>query len=241
MRNRLRIAVVVAAAAAVTGVGTAWATRPTGNAAAIAYARSVAAAYSRVAAVEYLQTGYVAMHSQLGRGSGFAWSWGTGVVPAGWDRVAESAVVALNAGRVAWFTDVLIPQGCNGTFCSEPPVKIVVTARGGYWRFDMPTAKACYRRLLGARPLTIGQRFVSVGGHYGPLVRHGNSVVTDYTYAWDADQTATETDVISARTRHVLATRVAVAKGSRPHQPRFTFQAAYKTLKSARPPRVKGC
>ena len=186
MRNLLRIAVGLVAAAALAWVGTAWASRPTGNAAAIAYARSVAKAYSHVPAVAILETGYVAMHSYRGKVSGFAWKWGTGVVPAGWVPVAESSVVRLKSGRVAWFTDVLIPPGCRPAACPEPPVEIVANAHGGYWRLDLPSARACYRKLRGATPLTIGQRFVSVGGHFGPLIRQGNSVLTNYTYAWDS-------------------------------------------------------
>jgi hypothetical protein len=245
MRNYLRIAAGLAAAAALGGVAVAvaGATKPTGNARAIAYARAVAQAYARVRAVRFNETGYVSMDSYLGKVSGFAWSWGTGLVPTGWVHATERVVVGLHAGRVVWSDDVLRPQPCGASHCSqEPPVEIVVTRRGNYWRFALSgPVGACYRKLSGSVPLSIGHRFVSVEGRFRPLVRQGAFVTTDRTFPWDTSQTAAEIDTISAPTKLVSGRLVLVSHGSGPQMPAFAFAATYATLKKANEPKVKLC
>jgi hypothetical protein len=245
MRNLMRGAVGLAMAATLAGfgIGVASALRPTGNAAAIAYARAVAKTYTHVSAVAYSQAGYVVMRSVGGQAPGFSWSWGTGAVPAGWVRSAEQALVGLRRGRVAWFADLLSAQHCqSATACPDPPVLIVVTARGGYWRLYLPGRKyACYRALHGTTPLTLGQPFVSVGGHFGRLVLKGTSVYTHYTYPWNGDRTATETDTISILSGLVTATQVTVSKRSRRSGPGFSFAAVYASVAHAAPPRIRLC
>jgi hypothetical protein len=186
------------------------------------------------------------MYSVLGKSSYFQMNWGQAYLPSGWFPASEHAVVALRNGHYVWFDDHLRPvvPPCHQTICNPwEPVEVVVTRAGGYWRFDLPGAQfACFSRLNGTGPWTVGAAWANVFGHYGPVAHRGRGVLVTNTYPWTSDQTGTETDTFSARTKLQSAWRVMVSMGTGATEPAFTFTGANKNLtKAPKTPKITLC
>ncbi len=231
---------VGAGTATLIGAGTASASPSgaSGNAQAIAFARSVQTAYEHVAGISYTQKGYAALSSSIGEHSFFNVTWGSGIVPANYVNATEHAVVALHKGDVAWAQDELTPplRCIAGTGCVTQPVEIVETKAGSFWRFNVAGAQfQCFNKLSSeGLSFPIGSPWISVGGDYTPLVQHGTTVTSGFSYAWSTDQTAREIDTVSATTKLIGAYRVTVSKGNGAKQSGFSFSATYTNL--TRPP-----
>lgn len=238
MARRVCSLICLGGAVALLGAGGAYAASgaPSGDAQAVAFANSVQAAYTHVAAVSYTEQGYAGLSSAIGRSSFFQVNWGTGYQPAGWVSANEHAVVALHRGLIVWAKDDLTPPSCSSAIgCSTVPVELVETRAGSYWRFDEPGARfACFNRIRGpVLPITIGDPLIGVGGLYGPLVASATTVTTHFAYAFPGNRNASETDTVSASTKLISSRRVSVSKGTGRKQPAFTFSAALKNLASA--------
>jgi len=217
--------------------GVAIAGGPSGNARAVAFARSVVRSYGHVPGISYTQRGYSVMEDRIGPGSFFGWSWGTGYAPSGWVAATDHVTVGLAADRVLWVRDDLTPH-C-GKACGVVPIEVMITRAGDFWR---PKASACYRKFHGS-PYKIGSAWISLlSGHYGPLTRRGGSVLTHFSYRWGAGRTATQTDVIGAASRLIRSYRVSVSPGSGANQPAFKFSADYDNLARApSEPKISAC
>jgi hypothetical protein len=237
MNKLARFLIGIAGTAALIGAATAGASPngATGNAQAIAFARSMQSAYDHVAGIDYTQQGYATLRSAIGKHSFFNVTWGSGTVPTGWVSATERAVVALHNGAVVWAQDELTPPRCTAaTACATQPVEIVEVKAGSFWRFAVSGAQFhCFNKLPSeGLSFPIGSPWISVGGDYTPLVQHGTTVTSRFSYLWSTNQTATETDTVSASTKLISAYRVTVSKG-KAKQPGFTFAASYTNLTSA--------
>ncbi len=226
--------ICAAAATALLGAGPASAASgdSSGTAHAIAFARSVQSAYSRVPGVTFTRQGYAGLQSSIGRVSMFNATWGRGFLPSGWVDATEHAVVALHDGDVVWASETLSPPRCSDLGCSTVPVEIVETSAGSFFRFDVHgTRFACYDKLSSqGLAFAVGSSFLAIDGDYAPLVRSGDTVVSRFTYPWVGNRTATETDTISASTRLIGSYKVAVTKGSGTDHRAFSFTAQLTTL-----------
>jgi hypothetical protein len=245
MRTAYLRTITIAAAAGMVGIGAgaALGSAPTGNAQAIAIARSVAKAYTHIAGVKYTQTGYMEMRDVLGKDSYFSYSDGTGYLPSGWVRATEHGTVGLHDNRVTWAEDILSPQDC-GSLCETLPIEMVTIRTKSYWRYYEPVARfACYYKLSGNPPFPVGTEFVDLSGdHYSPPTDDGSALLLHYTYPWTKGRDATETDAVSAHSRLISASHVAIPKGTGAHQPAFTFAAKFTNLsKTPAEPHVVLC
>jgi hypothetical protein len=185
------------------------------------------------------------MRDGEGKTSFFSWTWGTGVVPSGWAKATEHGLLGLRNGRVVWWRDDLTPPPCTASgICSQIPVEIVVERSGAFYAFGSAAKHTCYADLNGSTPYRMGNPLDSAAGRFDAPVRRGGSVVLKYAYPWSATakQTATETDMVSARTRLAESVRVSVARGTGQNRPAFTFKASYGYPAHApSAPRVNRC
>jgi len=219
---------IAAAGIAAAGIAAAaTVSAPYGNQQAITYARSVARAYTHASGLSYTQSGFMALRSAAGTTSFFDLESGVGSVPKGWAAADESATIGLSGGRVSWVRDDLTPIHCDSG-CQGVPVELLVTRKGGYWRFDQSGSAACFNTLDGASPFTVGAAWFSVTGGYGALGHRGRSTLARFSFPWSRGRTATETDTISSRTRLLTARRITVAGAA--GAPAVTVSAAFTTL-----------
>jgi hypothetical protein len=207
----------------------------TGNPASIAFAKQVTEAYTHVATVSFRETGLLSIQEVNGY-QGFSFDWGD--VPAGFQAVSEQGTFELKAGNLVWVTDLMTPPACT-LLCEQLPVRVVADAKGTYWEDG---AVQCYGEVPGPTPWGFGASFWAVNGDYGPLIRHGDTVLQTYSYRWDsASQTATETDTISARTHLVTASHIVVSAGPGPNQSALDITSSYHYSGHRAQPAVPMC
>ncbi len=214
-----------------------------GNARGIALARRVLHAMSTTRVAAYTQTGLVAMDSAEGKTSFFSWRWGAGGVPRGWVRATEHAVLVLNAGRVVWWRDDLVPQvpRCHSALCGPTvPVEIVVNGQGHFYAFGSAAHHTCFSRLSGTTPYDFRAPAYFIRGLVSAPVGAGSTLRLSYRYVWSGPQYASETDLIAATTSRVLSGVVRVSGSGAASGFAFRFRYSYPTLVPTQP-RVALC
>jgi hypothetical protein len=226
-------AVLGVAVFSVTVAAQAGAAQPSasGNAQAIAFYHSSQAAMARQSTVQFFESGYVSMDSTFGKEARFAWSWGSGQVPAGWVPASMIVSVGQQGGKMSWVAANLTSAGvhphCTGGVCQGGaggyPFQVVLDRTGIYGRFTPPSG-SCYTTLHQGSPWAIGATWVGVSGAFAPMVRLGGVQMVTSTYGWTKYQTATETDTIAVRTGLWISSVVHVSAGKGPDQPAFTFK-----------------
>jgi hypothetical protein len=225
MRNRRRLFAVTALVTVATAATALAAAQPTGNAQGIALARAVQRATDKRTVATFSETGFIALSDAEGRSSFFKWQWGSGTVPSGWTKAAESGTVVTKKGRIVWWRDALTPPRCTVAFCSQLPVVVLVEHAGNFYAFGTPSHHTCYGTVSGV-PEHVGDPAYSVIGAFSAPVPQGQSVLLSYSYPWTKTQTANEIDTISSRTDLTQSGRTRVSGGG---QPAFTikFSQAY--------------
>lgn len=241
--NKCRLIVVVGLVVLVSAV-TALAAAPSGDQQAIKLARAQVRAYSRIPALSFTRIGFAAMRDAEGSTSFFDWTWGQGVVPHGWAKATEHALLGVLGGRVAWWRDDLTPAPCTAPgFCFRIPVELAGERSGQFVAFGSASNHTCFSPLNGSTPIQVGARVDTVGGRFSAPVRRGGSVRLTYVFPWRglATQPATETDMLSARTLLDQSGRIRVARGPGRGRPAFTVSYSESYPAQAVPPQINRC
>src|ERR1700688_3707003 len=135
---------------------------PTGDHGGVVLARTVSAAFARVRAVSYEQSGFARMPSERGAQPVFRWRWGGGPIM-GMVPVREHATVGLRGGLVRWWRDDLTPLPCTGpAVCGsivpavQVPAEIVVVPAGTFYAYGNHGHHTCFGRLSFSTPQRLG-------------------------------------------------------------------------------------
>lgn len=237
-----RIVVALATFAVLVPSALAWASAPTGNAKAIAFARVVAQRTNALPGVRIIQNGYVTMSSDRAN-STVSWTFGAGAPGAGSYRAREAITIAQSHGSVVWLSDTLGPQGScpPSTWC--PLVQLLVTRHGSFAGMERSGAVACFHRISANQlPYRAGAAEWTVVGHYVGLVVHGARSIVTSTSTWSDGQRVTEIDVDATRSQIVRSATYQVAHGAYAYEPAFTFTEVLSALAHApAAPKVSLC
>lgn len=215
---RARRAGVVAALASlvVTGLGSVpadAATIPsTGNAATIAFYRSVVAATARMRGREETMTGYTALQDSAGRfGWTFSLKYGFSYVPANYLPATEHVTVAASEGKVIWVSDEMGPRcpprpGSGVYWCGDFPLLLLFTSTGMVGHLlGFTGSLGCWATLSGGSVAFYSKVGVpsgyTMGGHFDPMHRVGADEVATSTFSWSKPQQATEIDTVPVAIR----------------------------------------
>jgi hypothetical protein len=220
---------------------------PTGDGDGIVLARTVSAAFARVPAVAYEQSGFASMRSERGSEPVFRWRWGGGPA-AGMVPVREHATVGLRGGLVSWWRDDLMPQPCAvAALCgslsagAQVPAEIVVVPAGTFYAYGGHRHHGCFGRLSGSTPQRLGEPTWSAFGEFQPPAGHGQLELLKSSYPWSVTGgMALEAASLSLRTHLPVRqqTTIVPAAGAASG---FSFETTFGYPAHARPPQVKLC
>ncbi len=242
---------MVALACAALALATATATAAvSGDARAAAFERAAYAADNRAPGYRLVETGFFAMRSaRTGPGRvRLALAWGTGAVPSGYTQAIGTASFALRGGRIAALDLVVRPAGP----ASSPPVEIVATVAGAFYR-PYP-GSACFVRAglrSGFAPAPGTPLFTAVGRYTGPPERYTTTKVDGGTqtihatdvqriYTWASGQRATALDSFVTATKEAFTSQISV--DAHHGHPGFTVEQSWTALHAAPAiPRVVRC
>jgi hypothetical protein len=242
-------------AAALTLAGWAGAAAPAGALSAasgdphgVALARSVSAAFARVPAVAYEQSGFAWMLSERGEKPAFRWRWGGGAV-AGMVPVRERGVIGLHGGLVRWWRDELTPLPCpQAALCgtlnaaAQLPATIVVVPAGTFYAYGDSRRHTCFGRLGGSTPQRIGEPTWSAFGEFQRPAGHGSLELLKSSYPWSlTGGLAEEAASLSLRTHLPVRQQTTIVPPAGAGTSAFTFTASFGYPAHARPPRVNVC
>ncbi|HZU40033.1 MAG TPA: hypothetical protein VE992_03225 [Solirubrobacteraceae bacterium] len=207
----------------------------TGNAHAIAIARSEARAYARIPAETYTETGYIQMDDQEGKTSFLRYYLGLAKLRPGYVWATEHGIVALRHGRVVWARDDLAPPPCTGVgACHQIPVELVMMKSGAYYAFGNAAHHTCFGRLSGGLPVTVGAPWSKVMGHYLAPVMGRHTIKLTYTYRLSTGASVRQTDTLS-RTSYLMKSSRIAAGGL------HVSYRARQPAKAPRAPRINLC
>ncbi|MHB8532259.1 MAG: hypothetical protein ACYDC2_06035 [Solirubrobacteraceae bacterium] len=222
----------------------------TGDPHGVGLARSVSAAFARVHAVSYEQSGFAWMRSEHGARPVFAWRWGGGPA-AGMVPVREHAVMGLQAGLVRWWRDDLTPLPCTGvTPCAAAPAAaaaqvsavIVVTAGGAFYAYGSHERHTCFGRLGGSTPQRIGEPSWSAFGEFQRPAEHGELELLKSSYPWNlTGGTADEMASLSVRTHLPVRQQTTIVPPAGGGAGAFTFIASFGYPAHASSPTANVC
>jgi hypothetical protein len=208
IRRRVALAVSLAslAPAALAAAGSIaarpTATPPKGDRTAIAFYRHQADAFSNLAGVRIVETGFFFVHPAGGTRVTYVW----GAKPSAGFRPATATVdVQVLEGRIAAYLAVL----------RAPKVRRLRILSAGGQVFTSTTR--CWRKSdASGSPFGTGDRYVFNDGDatFAPLVRSGSTTAVGLTYEWSPGATASETDVFASA--HPAPVRITIAvRGAR--------------------------
>ena len=194
----------------------------TGDAAAIAFYRTVSAAsHATDGQVEHFSaTAPQDAIKLLGKG-GFSLR-EAGPAHAGFHPVDDVVTIGARHGRIAFVIDVISWAGHGprfGTFSEMLTAQGEVRLAGAASASALPTARqsrvvACAGRVSGAvgafSQVGYAEGYL-VGGHFVSMTRSGAHEVVTLAFPYSASQIATETDVISRASRLPLSSTIVVA------------------------------
>jgi len=211
--------------------------RATGNAAAIALARSNAAATDRMGTQFDTETGYLVIRETTGPRWSVSWKYGLGRVPAGYVPAVEHLTIGLHDGRVTWLSDLMIPS-CAKARCagSLRPLYVLETSKGLYGRFNGSTS-GCYSTMHGTIDgYFIGYDETALAGTYAPLRQAGPNDILTSTVRAGGTRTWTEVAVISRATR--LQSEITVHSSAGDGVPAYSYRItfSYKAAPVLPPP-----
>lgn len=220
---------------------------PSGDPQGIALARAVGAAFARVPAESYEQTGFAFVFSRRSGEAAFRWQWGSGPV-AGMVPARERATVGLHGGRVVWWRDDLTPLPCpEASLCgsvaasAQAPAEIVVEGAGTFYAYGNRMRHTCYGRLGGSTPLRIGDGTWTVFGEFQPPAPHGELELLKSSYPWSlTGGIASEAASLSRRTHLPVREQTTVAAGQS-GAASFTFTASFGYPARASAPKIDLC
>lgn len=218
-----------------------------GDAQGVSLARAVSAAFARVPAVSYEQSGFASMLSEDGARPVFSWRWGGGPV-AGMVPVRERAVIGLHDGLVRWWQDQLSPLPCADaalcgtiTAAAQASAVIVVTSAGTFYAFGDARRHSCFGRLGGSTPQRVGEATWSAFGAFQPPAAHGALELLKSSYPWAlTGGTADEIASLSRHTHLPVRQQTTVLPPSGGDAP-FSFTASFGYPSHASEPAVNLC
>lgn len=179
----------------------------------IALYKQVQASYKSVAAVRLERRGFL-WYSDKVKGSLVRWV--DGKKPpagAGYRPATESIIVLLTNGSVTKYVDTAKAPGV-------PPLTLIEDSTGFWVALNTKTGGCYHRSTRAADVAGWHSPFVGVYGTFAPMTTQGSTIVVTSTYPWLTGELATETDQISATTKHLDSYSVRVT-GSSP----ITFTA----------------
>ena len=179
----------------------------------IAFYKQVQASYKSVAAVRLERRGFL-WYSDKVKGSLVRWV--DGKKPpagAGYRPATESIIVLLTNGSVTKYVDTAKAPGV-------PPLTLIEDSTGFWVALNTKTGGCYHRSTRAADVAGWHSPFVGVYGTFAPMTTQGSTIVVTSTYPWLTGELATETDQISATTKHLDSYSVRVT-GSSP----ITFTA----------------
>ena len=180
----------------------------------IAFYKQVQASYKSVAAVRVERRGFL-WYTDKVKGSRVRWVDGKKPPPgAGYRPATESIIVLLTNGSVTKYVDTAKAPGL-------PPLTLIEDSTGFWVALNTKTGGCYHRSTRAADVAGHGDLpFVGVYGTFAPMTTQGSTVVVTSTYPWLTGELATETDQISATTKHLDSYSVKIT-GSSP----ITFTA----------------
>lgn len=184
-----------------------------GDAPTIAFYKQVQASYKTVPAVLVQRRGFL-WYSDSVKGSLVRWI--NGKKPpagAGYRPATESIIVLLTNGVVTKYVDTAKAPGL-------PPLTLLEDSTGFWVALNTKTGGCYHRSTRAADVAGWHDPFVGVYGTFLPMMTQGSTVVVTSTYPWLTGELATETDHISATTKHLGSYSVKIT-GSSP----ITFSA----------------
>jgi hypothetical protein len=209
--QRLSLAIlgfVVLAAMLASVAGAAGGDPPT-----IAFYKQVQASYKSVAAVRVQRQGFLWYTDKV---KGSLVRWVDGKPPpagAGYRPATESIIVLLTNGVVTKYVDTAKAPGL-------PPLTLIEDSTGFWVALNTKTGGCYHRSTRAADVAGWHSPFVGVYGTFAPMTTQGSTVIVTSAYPWLTGELATETDHISATTKHLDSYSVKVT-GSTP----ITFTA----------------
>ena len=224
-------AICAVALIASVSIGTAAqaATPPTGDAATIAFYKTMVQKTLSYGTLVERQTGYAALQT-AGRSAN--WTYGEGV-PLGYAPATEDIVVAAAGGRLTWVMDTMTPR-CGGASCTT--VQMLLDPSGAFLKILTGRYRAsCWSAAHGD---VAGYSRTGVPSGYGlygrflPMKRVGANELVTSTYAFGVGRTATELDTISLATD--LPTKGLVHVGRTTTQRAFSYSFSDQWLKPER-------
>ncbi len=163
---------------------------PTGDAAAIAFYRQVAAAYRHVNSVTMTRSGYL---SYVVAGPVFRYVDGQ-PAPASFHPGVESITAVLRNGRTVGYVDHIDAAGLT-------PMTIVENSTG-VWAALGSNPSCYFKNPRSSGVLGWGAGFVVVVGNFGQLKRSGGLVTVRSSYPWGKTGEAVEVDHFFAASKY---------------------------------------
>jgi hypothetical protein len=173
----------------------------------IAFYKQVQASYKSVPAVLVQRRGFL-WYTDSVKGSLVRWVNGKKPpVGAGYRPASESIVVLLKNGVVTKYVDTAKAPGL-------PPLTLLEDSTGFWVALNTKTG-GCYH--ASTRAADVGgwhNPFVGIYGTFAPMTTQGSTVVVTSSYPWLSGELATETDHISATTKHLDSYSVKITGAS---------------------------
>jgi hypothetical protein len=173
----------------------------------IAVYKQVQASYKSVPAVRVERRGFL-WYSDKVKGSLVRWV--DGKKPpagAGYRPATESIIMLLTNGTVTKYVDTAKAPGL-------PPLTLIEDSTGFWVALNTKTGGCYHRSTRAADVAGWHSPFVGVYGTFAPMTTQGNTIVVTSTYPWLTGELATETDQISAATKHLDSYSVKVTGNS---------------------------
>jgi hypothetical protein len=162
----------------------------------IAFYKQVQASYKSVPAVRVQRRGFL-WYTDTVKGSLVRWV--DGKKPpagAGYRPATESIIMLLTNGIVTKYVDTAKAPGL-------PPLTLIEDSTGFWVALNTKTGGCYHRSTRTADVAGWHSPFVGVYGTFAPMTTQGSTVVVTSTYPWLTGELATETDDISASTKHL--------------------------------------
>jgi hypothetical protein len=191
-----RLSLAILGFAALTAILASVAGGASGDPPTIAFYKQVQASYKTVSAVRVQRRGFL-WYTDSVKGSLVRWV--NGKKPpagAGYRPATESIIMLLTNGSVTKYVDTAKAPGL-------PPLTLIEDSTGFWVALNTKTGGCYHASSRAADVAGWHDPFVGVYGSFAPMTTQGSTVTVTSTYPWLSGELATETDHISATTKHL--------------------------------------